>query len=618
MLYNICPFIVVKSERFINENSFFRNKMVKVHALGLESLYQFFKHQTKKLKLRQKGHNFKLGVEDRKEVELAFERFSTSLIDDRKNSYDPKFPILLMPYKGNKYQMPAEYLVGFDSLEQLIDTSKSFIIIKPHSSRYGLGYVINTFSVFSNKQMQDLGIQDCDKDDLSSIIWSKNVKQNTMEYNKGMLNSELIPEVEKLQFPNNFDEKTFYENIQNYINLFNKSLDQLWQTYTGKINKNIFLFLVERDLELKYFKKEAKEAMLGGVPKYLSEDNRLKDIEPLNVSGGQKDKIFSAKTRDLNEDDVIVKVVDLSDKEKEIMRTKFSDADSLEEECENEIYKFEDMQDKIKDLGVYNKNIAESIYARLEGDKFIFVEKYGGENIAKYAKNKNNLLKPSTVGEIVKQICHGLSDEVGAHKVEYYHGDLKLENIVDKRNENKDHVVKIIDWGLSGKFREITKRSMGSLFTTSPERFKEDESYQIGAPSDMWSVGIMTYKLMTSEYPSFIPFTREEISNMTVGGEERKEYENLLAEIFSDMEENPENYKDLYDSLRTEALLLAKGNQYIKEEDKTINLPQEQEEYITELSEITKNCLNLNPEERPKSSEVENRIINLQEKYDQE
>ena len=97
--------------------------------------------------------------------------------------------------------------------------------------------------------------------------------------------------------------------------------------------------------------------------------------------------------------------------------------------------------------------------------------------------------------DIISQICVGLWE---AHQADIIHRDIKPENIL----VNKKGKVKILDFGLA-KLKgvsNLTKDSstLGTIRYMSPEQVKGEE---IDHRSDIWSVGVILYELLTGRVP---------------------------------------------------------------------------------------------------------------------
>ena len=103
---------------------------------------------------------------------------------------------------------------------------------------------------------------------------------------------------------------------------------------------------------------------------------------------------------------------------------------------------------------------------------------------------------------IVQQICHSLNE---AHLKGIIHRDLKPDNVFVGAIEGQDDFVKVLDFGVA-KLRETTDGGTltqhGTIFGTpkymSPEQCKSQE---VDARSDLYSVGIMMYEMLSGRVP---------------------------------------------------------------------------------------------------------------------
>ncbi len=111
---------------------------------------------------------------------------------------------------------------------------------------------------------------------------------------------------------------------------------------------------------------------------------------------------------------------------------------------------------------------------------------------------------PDDAADIALAICRTLDH---AHSLEVtiegkecrgiVHGDIKPKNIrVD--NENR---VRVLDFGIAKALslsRKLTRNEFGSVPYASPERL---DSGEVNVMSDLWSLGVMLYELVTGSQP---------------------------------------------------------------------------------------------------------------------
>lgn len=125
-----------------------------------------------------------------------------------------------------------------------------------------------------------------------------------------------------------------------------------------------------------------------------------------------------------------------------------------------------------------------------------------------------------TVGEVpiyyknVMDVMAQLAKAViPVHKLGYFHGDLNFDNLGFSEREVtwdalKGHI-KILDWGLCSSIPSNPQDNQGREFlgyrlSRAPEVYRGELPTE---KSDIWSIGIMGYKLLTGKYPFTWSFT---------------------------------------------------------------------------------------------------------------
>nr|XP_020663492.1 myosin light chain kinase 2, skeletal/cardiac muscle [Pogona vitticeps]XP_020663494.1 myosin light chain kinase 2, skeletal/cardiac muscle [Pogona vitticeps]XP_020663495.1 myosin light chain kinase 2, skeletal/cardiac muscle [Pogona vitticeps]XP_020663496.1 myosin light chain kinase 2, skeletal/cardiac muscle [Pogona vitticeps] len=108
----------------------------------------------------------------------------------------------------------------------------------------------------------------------------------------------------------------------------------------------------------------------------------------------------------------------------------------------------------------------------------------------------------------VRQICDGI---LFMHQMRVLHLDLKPENILCVTATG--HMVKIIDFGLARRFnpREKLKVNFGTPEFLSPEVVSYE---QVSYTTDMWSMGVITYMLLSGLSPFLGDNDTETLNNV--------------------------------------------------------------------------------------------------------
>jgi tetratricopeptide (TPR) repeat protein len=144
------------------------------------------------------------------------------------------------------------------------------------------------------------------------------------------------------------------------------------------------------------------------------------------------------------------------------------------------------------------------VYDANDADGFFYVamEYVDGQDLAELMR-RGPLAVPFAV-EVASKIARTLNN---AHHLEAFvqgrnihgivHGDIKPKNIrIDARGE-----VRVLDFGIAKALslsRRLTRNEFGSVPYASPERL---ESGEVNAQSDLWSLAVMLYEMLTGMQP---------------------------------------------------------------------------------------------------------------------
>jgi serine/threonine protein kinase len=168
---------------------------------------------------------------------------------------------------------------------------------------------------------------------------------------------------------------------------------------------------------------------------------------------------------------------------------------------------------------LHHPNIVNILYWNISGDppKFLpyyIMEYLKGGSLRKYMDekfnaNKDFVFEPTwAISKIILPICSALAQ---AHSSNVYHRDLKPDNIIF--TDDTKSSIKIADWGLvkgdaidQESLELTTVTSEGQIGGTpgycSPEQWFAFNKDEIDGRTDIYSLGILFYEVLTRRQPS--------------------------------------------------------------------------------------------------------------------
>jgi len=138
-----------------------------------------------------------------------------------------------------------------------------------------------------------------------------------------------------------------------------------------------------------------------------------------------------------------------------------------------------------------------------DGTPYIAMELLEGESLADAIKRRG-ALPPIECAGILLQTARGLN---AAHKLGIIHRDLKPDNIYLTRDDENQLIVKVVDLGIA-KLRESATRTMTGMVLGTPAYMSHEQaagmkSDQLDLRSDVYSLGIVVYEMLSGRVPFY-------------------------------------------------------------------------------------------------------------------
>ena len=136
-----------------------------------------------------------------------------------------------------------------------------------------------------------------------------------------------------------------------------------------------------------------------------------------------------------------------------------------------------------------------------DGTPYIAMEYLEGETL-RQALRRRGALPVAECTEILSQLARGLN---AAHKLGIIHRDVKPDNVFLTRGDEGELIVKIVDFGIAKLRESATHTLFGTVLGTpaymSCEQASGMRSDQLDGRSDIYSLGVVTYEMLTGRVP---------------------------------------------------------------------------------------------------------------------
>lgn len=145
------------------------------------------------------------------------------------------------------------------------------------------------------------------------------------------------------------------------------------------------------------------------------------------------------------------------------------------------------------------------------GEPYMVMEYLDGQDLDDLVRSVG-ALRPHVAVDYILQACEAFAE---AHALGMIHRDIKLKNMfLAKTLDGRPPVVKVLDFGLAktvGNLGDVSLTATSSVFGSpqymSPEQMRSAKD--VDARSDIWSIGVSLYELLTTRVPFDAPGVAE-------------------------------------------------------------------------------------------------------------
>lgn len=137
------------------------------------------------------------------------------------------------------------------------------------------------------------------------------------------------------------------------------------------------------------------------------------------------------------------------------------------------------------------------------GEPFMVMEYLEGEDLDELL-HRTGTLPPHRAVDLMMQVCEAFAE---AHALGMIHRDIKLKNLFLTKTVDGRPFVKVLDFGLAKQIgvgqKDISLTATSAVFGSpqymSPEQMRSAKD--VDARSDIWSIGVCLYELLTGRVP---------------------------------------------------------------------------------------------------------------------
>ena len=269
--------------------------------------------------------------------------------------------------------------------------------------------------------------------------------------------------------------------------------------------------------------------------------------KPLSQAGYYS--IYEAKERKTGMERII-KIIDKNKIRKKYKRENLKDIDEKDiKKLVKLLAKQTEVMKELEDNG-RNKNTVQFFQYFNTQDEFAIVMEKCDTDLSHFLTKRKENYSLDEIKDLLHQINNTF--RIMAQN-SFIHGDLKLENILMK-NENNKYTYKLTDYGVSQEFLRLTEKFLeknGSPKYTAPEVLNGEEP---DTRSDLWSLGILIYTLHFRNEPYDGNNDAEVLENILKNGQNNlkqisndPQFDHLIRKLLSQNPRDRLSWEEYFD-----------------------------------------------------------------------
>lgn len=121
-----------------------------------------------------------------------------------------------------------------------------------------------------------------------------------------------------------------------------------------------------------------------------------------------------------------------------------------------------------------------------------------GGSLKEYLDSKGGRLSEGEAQKVMYEVGNALNY---CHQRRIVHRDIKFENIMLREKGDLSQGLVIIDFGIAGRLQNLNEKHHEGTVRYVPPELVSGSSYTADQSFDVWSLGVLLYKMVYGCYP---------------------------------------------------------------------------------------------------------------------